>query len=77
MKFATLGLKDLSKGFIMAVLTVIASGIYSALSATPVHFPTLSELQTTGLMGLSAGMLYLIKNFFTNSNDEFMTKEPK
>ena len=75
MKLFQLGSKDLLKGFIMAVLTVIASGLYSALSATPVHFPTLSELQTTGLMGLSAGILYLIKNFFTNSDDQFMKSE--
>lgn len=75
--FLKLSFKDFAKGFILAVLTVIVTGLYTALSAVPPHFPTAAEWQNLGLMGLASGMAYLIKNFFTNSNDEFLKKEGK
>ena len=77
MKFLQLSGQDFIKGFIMAVLTVVVSGLYTSLSATPPHLPTWAELQTIGLMGLAAGLAYLTKNWLTNSNDEFLKKEPK
>ncbi len=75
-KFGQLMSKDLVKGFIMAILTVIVTFAYTSLQA--------GTLPTDGatwkheaILGLSAGLAYLIKNFFTNSNDQFLTAEPK
>ena len=75
MNFLQISTSDLFKGFIMAVLTVVVSGLYTALQATPIHFPTWLELQSIGLMGLAAGLAYLMKQFLTNSDGKFLKKE--
>jgi len=74
-KFLSLSLKDLAKGFILAVLVVVITGLYGAITATPPHFPTGAEWATLGYAGLAAGIAYLLKNFFTNSDDKFLKKE--
>jgi hypothetical protein len=38
--------------------------------------PTLAQLKGIGMVALTAGVSYLLKNFLTNSADEVMTKEP-
>ena len=77
MKFLSLSLKDFAKGFIMAIITVVVTGLYTSLSAAPPHLPTASEWGTLGMMGLGSGIAYCMKNFLTNSEDQFLTKEPK
>ena len=77
MKLFQLSSIDFLKGFVMAVLMVIITGLYTSLSAVPPHLPTGPEWGTLGLAGLAAGIGYLIKNFFTNSKDQLFTKEPK
>jgi hypothetical protein len=37
--------------------------------------PTLAELKQAGIVGLTAGLSYLLKNLLTNSQDELMKKE--
>jgi hypothetical protein len=37
--------------------------------------PLLSELKQAGIVGLTAGLSYLLKNLLTNSEDELMKKE--
>jgi len=74
-KFLKLNAADFVKGFIMAVLTVIVTGLYTALTSSPPHFPTGSEWATLGMAGLAAGIAYIIKNLFTNSEDKFMKTE--
>lgn len=68
-----LNFKDLFKGFLVAAITVIVAGLYTTISDG--SFPDWAELKTLGLAGLAAGVSYLLKNFFTNSSDEFATKE--
>lgn len=75
-KFLQLSKNDLVKGFILAVLTVLVTNIYNAIQ--------FGELPTDWLfwkrqltVGLAAGFAYLIKNFFTSSEDKFLKKEPK
>lgn len=65
--------KDIAKGIITAILTVIIAGLGTSLSNG--HFPTLNELGTLALTGLAAGLAYLGKNVLTNSDDQFLTKE--
>ena len=72
----SLGLADIGKGFLIAVLTVVLTGLGTYLNATPPHFPTGAELGTLGLAGLGAGIAYIIKNFFTNSENKLLKKEP-
>jgi hypothetical protein len=73
--FLSLNAKDFLKGFITAVLTVIITGVSTALSAVPPQFPDLATLEHLGLIGLGAGLAYIVKNWLTNSKDQFLTKE--
>lgn len=72
-KLFALNFKDIAKGFFVAVLTVLLGGISTAIADGTL--PTISELKGIGLVGLSAGIAYLIKNFFTNSDDQILKKE--
>lgn len=70
-----LGWKDLLKGFILAVITIVLTGVMTSLSTGAL--PDLPTIKTLALTGLAAGLSYLIKNALTNSNDKFLTKEPE
>lgn len=66
---------DALKGFITAVLSSLITALYNGVIAG--NFPdTWIEIKPILLVGLGAGLAYIIKNFFTNSEDDFMTKEP-
>lgn len=69
----TLSLKDVVKGFVVAFLTAFISGLSVSLESSAL--PTIPELQKFALIGLSAGIAYLLKNFLTNSEDKLITKE--
>lgn len=60
--------RDLGKGFVTAVITAALTAIATSIEAG--HLPTLAELKTAGLIGLVAGIAYIIKNFFTNGTGE-------
>lgn len=77
MKFFQLSSIDFLKGFVTAVLMSVITGLYTSLQATPPHLPTGSEWGTIGIVGLGAGVSYLIKNLFTNSKDQMFKGEPK
>lgn len=65
---------DLIKGFIVTVITSVLTGALTILNAGT--FPTdLASWKTTLIAGLAAGISYLLKNFLTNGNDEFLKKE--
>ena len=70
--FGKLNWVDLGKGCLIAVLTVVVAGLTTSLNAG--RFPTLSGLGGLGLAGLSAGLAYLLKNLFTNSDNELGKK---
>jgi hypothetical protein len=61
--FLSLNWKDILKGFIVAAITAAVAGISQSLEAGA--FPTLTQVKTSALVGLAAGLSYLIKNFFT------------
>ena len=58
-----LDLKDLAKGLVVAVLSAILTGLYQALNAQAIIDP-----KQLLLIGATAGVGYLIKNFFTDSS---------
>jgi hypothetical protein len=66
-------MQDFFKGFVVAVLTVVLSGIYTIVQAG--QLPTLAQLQGIGLAGLAAGIAYIFKNFFTNNQGQMLTKD--
>lgn len=71
--FGKLNLADLGKGVLIAVGTVILTGIATSLQAG--KLPTTSELGVLVIAGLGAGAAYLVKNIFTNSNNQLGTGE--
>ena len=73
--FLKINIRDLIKGFFVAVLTVIVAGLSTWLNAGT--FPNETELKSLLLTGLAAGGAYLLKNLFTNSNDQILKAEPK
>jgi len=71
--FGTINWADIGKGFLIAVGTVIVSGLVATIQAGTI--PTLTQLGTLGLAGLSAGIVYLGKQFFTNSAGQLGSTE--
>lgn len=72
-KLFALGWRDAVKGFIVSAITVILIGSYTSLQNGTL--PTLEEFKQLALMGLGAGISYLIKNFLENSEGKFLKKE--
>jgi VIT1/CCC1 family predicted Fe2+/Mn2+ transporter len=71
--FLRLNTSDLVKGFVVAFLSASLTGIINTLDSGTL--PLLSELKQAGIVGLTAGLSYLLKNLLTNSEDELMKKE--
>jgi VIT1/CCC1 family predicted Fe2+/Mn2+ transporter len=71
--FLRLNTSDLVKGFVVAFLSASLTGIINTLDSG--MLPLLSELKQAGIVGLTAGLSYLLKNLLTNSEDELMKKE--
>ena len=70
----SIGTKDIVKGIIMAVLTAIITALYTSINAG--KFPsTIEDFKVIGLSALSAGLVYIMKNFLTNNNDQFLLKD--
>lgn len=67
----TLVSADLLKGLIVAVLTAVVSAIYTAIQAG--GFPT--DWKPILLAAAGAGLAYILKNFLSNSDGQFMKKE--
>lgn len=73
--FLRLGKSDLFKGFIMAIGTAIATALIPILQSGT--FPDMATLVNALVVGVTAGLVYLLKNLFTNSQGETFKSEPK
>lgn len=69
-KFLKLSLKDFVKGLVVAVLTAILTFLQNELVAGSVV--DLQLLKRVGVSAAIAFLAYLIKNLFTNNNDEIL-----
>jgi hypothetical protein len=74
-KFGTITGSDFLKGLVVAVLTTITASLYDIVQTG--SLPTLAQLKAIGIIALSAGLSYLLKNLFTNSQDQLFKSEPK
>ena len=74
-KLFTIHTRDLIKGLIMATITAALTLLVSELQAGNAIDNAL--LKKMGLTAAITFLGYIIKNFLTNSNDEFVTPEPK
>jgi len=71
--FLNLNIDDLVKGFIVAFLSTALTGLIATLDSGAL--PTLSELKSAGVVGLTAGISYLLKNLLTNSQGVILKKD--
>ena len=65
-----LNLADLGKGILIAILSSVLTVIYTTLQAGSLTF-NWKEILTVALTSVVA---YLIKNLFTNSQNQLLTK---
>ncbi len=72
--YFNLNLKDLAKGAIVAIISALVSAIIPAIDSGTL--PDMAQLKAAGWIALTAGVSYLLKNLFTNSDDAFMKAEP-
>jgi hypothetical protein len=68
----TLNKADFVKGLVIAVLTGIITAAYSTIQSGSVQF----DWKAITIAALSAAFAYITKNLLTNSNDEFLKKDP-
>jgi len=71
--FLNLNSQDLLKGFIVAFLSTALTGVVATLDSGAL--PTLAELKSAGIVGLTAGISYLLKNLLTNSQGVVLKKD--
>jgi hypothetical protein len=64
---------DILKGCVVAALSSILNAVVMILGTGAL--PTLENLRTQAIVGLSAGMAYLVKNLLTNSKDQLLRGE--
>lgn len=74
-KFLRLGKSDFVKGLYLTVTTQVLTTLLVSLNAGKI--PTALELKAGAISGVAAGVGYLIKNAFTNSNGQVLKTEPK
>jgi hypothetical protein len=69
--FLTLNSQDFIKGLVVAVLSSVIAILYSTVQAGSLVF----DWKSIGTVALTSALGYIMKNLFTNSNDELMKKE--
>ena len=71
----SLNFKDAGKGLLVAFITAFLAGITAAINTGAL--PTLDQIKVSAIAGVTAGVAYLIKNFFTNSTGTVAATEVK
>ena len=69
--FLNLNLADFGKGLLLAVLTSVLTIIYTTIQTGSL----LIDWKLVGTTALTAGLSYVIKNLFTNSDGQTFKKE--
>ena len=74
-KFFSLNGRDLVKGVIVAVLASVVTALAAYLESG--SLPSVDQWKSIAMMAIAAGLSYFLKNFLTNSEDKFLSTEPK
>jgi hypothetical protein len=72
-KFLTINAKDIVKAIILTFITAFLTGMYELLKTGTLL--TGESLKPVLMTSIAAVIGYLLKNVFTNSNDEFLRSE--
>lgn len=74
-KFLKLSAKDFIKGLIVAMITTLITGIYQVIqSGGSFDWVTLKPVV---IAAIGAGLAYIVKNLFSNSQGQFLKLEKK
>ncbi len=73
-KFLSINWKDTLRGIGMAVLTGAFTALYGALSSGTIDK---AAWKSVGIAAAAGGVGYIVKNFFTNSQDQVLKPEPE
>jgi hypothetical protein len=71
--FASLNIQDFFKGLIVAILTALVTFLYNTMDSGELVF-NWKQIATTSL---TAALAYIIKNYLSNSEGSFLSKESK
>jgi hypothetical protein len=71
--FASLNIQDFFKGLIVAILTALVTFLYNTMDSGELVF-NWKQIITTSL---TASLAYIIKNYLSNSEGSFLSKESK
>jgi len=71
--FLSLNKKDVIKAIILTFITALLTGIYQLLQTGTLL--TWESLKPVLISSIAATIGYLLRNVFTNSNDEFLRSE--
>ena len=71
--FGKLNLFDLGKGLIVAVIGAVLTAVLAIVQSGTL--PTLADLQKIGIVALTVGISYLLKNLFTNGDGQPLKKD--
>lgn len=72
-KFLSIDWSDFGKSLLIAFGTVFFGGLIPIFQSG--SLPSLTELSGLAVAGVGAAIAYLVKNFFTNSDNKLATKE--
>lgn len=72
-KFLKLNWFDFTKSFIVAFIAAFLQALLVILNEHAI--PTLLQLKTSFVIGVTSGFAYIIKNWLTNNADQFMKKD--
>lgn len=72
-KIMRVNLKDVLKGVLIAFFTVVLLGVYSIVQTGVL--PDWTTLKPILISGFGAALAYIIKNFLSNSDNQFLVKE--
>lgn len=70
-----INLRDLLEGLVVTIIVTFLKAVYVYLDAKV--FPTGDQLWEAAKLGLVIGAGWLVKNILTNSEGEFLAKEPE
>ena len=71
--FGKINMHDLIKGFLVAFIASVFFGINQVMQTG--LLPTLPQLGSIAIVGVSAGLAYISKNLLTNGNGEVFKKD--
>lgn len=72
-RFGKLDRRDVIRGLLLAIATPVASGL--VLSMQYGALPGTEDFKVLVIIGISAGLSYLLKNVLTNSDDKLLKTE--